>query len=71
MEKIKEAKFVKELRSDSRQSYSIRFFDQSGNLAMRANFIGMYDSNGNLRKEKSDEYDKIQKEFGGKDSLQF
>ena len=38
---------------------------------MRANFIGMYDSNGNLIKEKSDEYDKIQKGFGGKDSLQF
>lgn len=71
MEEVKEARFVKEARSDGRQSYSIRFFDSKGNLAMRANFIGMYDSNGNLIKEKSDEYDKIQKGFGGKDSLQF
>jgi putative heme iron utilization protein len=71
MEEVKEARFVKEARSDGRQSYSIRFFDSKGNLAMRANFIGMYDSNGNLIKEKSDEYDKIQKEFGGKNSLQF
>ncbi len=53
MEEVKEARFVKEARSDGRQSYSIRFFDSKGNLAMRANFIGMYDSNGNLIKEKS------------------
>ena len=44
MEEVKEARFVKEARSDGRQSYSIRFFDSNGNLAMRANFIGMYDS---------------------------
>ena len=47
MEEVKEAKFVKEARSDGRQSYSIRFFDSRGNLAMRANFIDLYDSNGN------------------------
>src|ERR671911_2894551 len=40
MEEIKEARFVKEARSDGRQSYSIRFLDSKGNLAMRANFIG-------------------------------
>lgn len=69
MEKVKEARFVKEARSDGRQSYSIRFFDSKGNLAMRANFIGMYDSDGNLIKEKIDRYDEIHRKFGGKDSL--
>ena len=46
-------RFVKEQRSDGRQSYSIRFFDSKGNLSMRANFIKMYDNSGNLVKEKN------------------
>lgn len=69
MEKVKEARFVKEARSDGRQGYSIRFFDSKGNLAMRANFIGMYDQDGNLIKDKIDRYDDIHRKFGGKDSL--
>ena len=69
MEKVKQAKFVKEDRSDGRKGYSIRFFDSKGNLAMSANFIGMYDSDGNLIKEKIDRYDEIHRKFGGKDSL--
>lgn len=69
MEEIKEARFVKEARSDGRQSYSIRFFDSRGNLAMRANFIGLYSSNGNLIKDKTDRYDEIHRKFGSKDSL--
>ena len=69
MEEVKEARFVKEARSDGRQSYSIRFFDSNGNLAMRANFIGMYDQDGNLIKDKIDRYDKIHRKFGMKDPL--
>jgi putative heme iron utilization protein len=69
MEEIKEARFVKESRSDGRQSYSIRFFDSRGNLAMRANFIGLYSSNGNLIKDKTDRYDEIYRKFGSKDLL--
>jgi putative heme iron utilization protein len=69
MEEIKEARFVKEARSDGRQSYSIRFFDSRGNLAMRANFIGLYSSNGNLIKDKTDRYDEIHRKFGSKDLL--
>jgi putative heme iron utilization protein len=69
MEELKEAKFVKEARSDGRKSYSIRFIDSKGNLAMRANFIGLYDSDGNLKKEKIDKYDEIHRKFGGKDFL--
>jgi putative heme iron utilization protein len=53
MDEVIEAKFVKEPRSDGKQSYSIRFFNSKGNLAMRANFTKMYDSSGNLLKEKS------------------
>lgn len=69
MEELKEAKFVKESRSDGRKSYSIRFIDSKGNLAMRANFIGLYDSEGNLKKDKIDKYDEIHRKFGGKDFL--
>jgi putative heme iron utilization protein len=69
MEELKEARFVKEARSDGRQSYSIRFFDSNGNLAMRANFIGLYSSDGNLIKNKTDRYDEIHRKFGSKDSL--
>ena len=69
MEEISEARFVKEARSDGRQSYSIRFFDLKGKLAMRANFIGLYGSNGNLIKDKTDRYDDIHRRFGSKDSL--
>jgi putative heme iron utilization protein len=69
IEEVKEARFVKETRSDGRQSYSIRFFDSKGNLAMRANFIDLYDSNGNLKKDRIDKYDEIHRKFGGKDSI--
>jgi hypothetical protein len=69
MEELSEARFVKEARSDGRQSYSIRFFDSKGKLAMRANFIGLYGSNGNLIKDKTDKYDEIHRRFGSKDSL--
>ena len=37
-EAVRQARLVKEPRSDGRQSYSIRFFDSNGNLSMRANF---------------------------------
>ena len=69
IEEVKEVRFVKDARSDGRQSYSIRFFDSKGNLAMRANFIDLYDSNGNLKKDRIDKYDEIHRKFGGKDSL--
>jgi putative heme iron utilization protein len=69
MEEVKEARFVNEARTDGKQSYSIRFFDSKGNLAMRANFIGLYDSSGNLIKDRIDKYNEIHSKFGGKDSL--
>jgi putative heme iron utilization protein len=69
MDEVVQARFVKEPRSDARQSYSIRFFDSKGNLSMRANFTKMYDSNGNLIKEKVANFDKIYAKYGRKELL--
>lgn len=69
MDEVVQARFVKESRSDGRQSYSIRFFDPKGNLSMRANFTKMYDSNGNLIKEKVAKFDKLYTKYGSKELL--
>lgn len=69
MKEVVQARFVKEPRSDGRQSYSIRFFDSNGNLSMRANFTKMYDSSGNLVKEKAAKFDEIYTKYGSKESL--
>jgi putative heme iron utilization protein len=69
MDEVVQARFVKEPRSDVRQSYSIRFFDSKGNLSMRANFTKMYDSNGNLIKEKVAKFDEIYTKHGSKELL--
>lgn len=69
MDEVIEAKFVKEPRSDGKQSYSIRFFNSKGNLAMRANFTKMYDSSGNLLKEKVAKFDEIASKYGSKESI--
>jgi putative heme iron utilization protein len=69
MKEVVQARFVKEPRSDGRQSYSIRFFDSNGNLSMRANFTKMYDSNGNLVKEKAAKFNEIYTRYGSKESL--
>jgi putative heme iron utilization protein len=69
MDEIVQARFIKEPRSDARQSYSIRFFDSKGNLSMRANFTKMYDSNGNLIKEKVANFDEIYAKYGRKELL--
>jgi len=69
MDEIVQARFVKEARSDGRQSYSIRFFDPKGNLSMRANFTKMYDSSGNLIKEKDAKFDEMYMKYGSKELL--
>jgi putative heme iron utilization protein len=69
MDEVVQARFVKEPRSDARQSYSIRFFDSKGNLSMRANFTKMYDSSGNLIKEKVAKFDEIYAKYGSKELL--
>lgn len=69
MKEVVQARFVKEPRSDGRQSYSIRFFDSNGNLSIRANFTKMYDSNGNLVKDQAAKFDEIYTKYGSKESL--
>jgi putative heme iron utilization protein len=69
MDEVVQTRFVKEPRSDRRQSYSIRFFDSKGNLSMRANFTKMYDSNGDLVKEKVAKFDELYTKYGGKELL--
>jgi putative heme iron utilization protein len=69
MDEVREARFVKEARTDGKYSYSIRFFDSKGNLSMRANFIKMHDVNGNLIKDKIDRFEEIYKKYGSNDSL--
>jgi putative heme iron utilization protein len=69
MDEVVQARFVKEARSDGRQSYSIRFFDPKGNLSMRANFTKIYDSNGNLVKEKVAKFDEMYTKYGSKELL--
>jgi len=69
MEEVIETRFVKEPRSDGKQSYSIRFFDRKGNLSMYANFTKMYDSSGNLLKEKVAAFEKMYTKYGSKGLL--
>jgi hypothetical protein len=69
MDEVIEARFVKEPKSDGKQSYSIRFFDSKGNLSMRANFTKMYDGNGNLLKERLAIFDRIYIKYGSKELL--
>ena len=69
MDEVVEARFIKEPRSDGRQSYSIRFFDSKGNLSMRANFTKMYDSNGDLVNEKVAKFDEMYSKHGSKELL--
>jgi len=69
MDEVVEARFIKEPRSDGKQSYSIRFFDSKGNLSMRANFTKMYDSNGDLVNEKVAKFDEMYSKHGSKELL--
>ncbi|HEY7110493.1 MAG TPA: ChuX/HutX family heme-like substrate-binding protein [Nitrososphaeraceae archaeon] len=69
MDKIITAKFVREVRTNGLGSYSIRFFDSDGKLAMRANFTKMYDEQGNLIQNKVAKFEEIFKKYGNKDEL--
>ena len=69
IEKVKEAKFIKEPRADGKNSYSVRLFDIEGNLSMRANFTKIYDNSGNTIKEKVEKYNDIFRKYGSKESI--
>jgi len=69
MDEVMEARFVKEPRYDGRQSCRIRFFDSKGNLSMHANFTKMYDSSGNLVREKVAKFYEMYTKYGSKELL--
>jgi Haem utilisation ChuX/HutX len=71
LQNVTSAKFVKETRQNGIIGYSIRFFDSNGNIAMRANFVKMYDDNGNLLSEKSRRYDQLFIKYGKREILSF
>jgi putative heme degradation protein len=65
----KEAKFVIENKTNSRNSYSLRFFDSKGFLVLRAYFVKMYDSSNTHIKERLLAYQKIFAKYGKKQDL--
>ncbi len=71
LENVTTARFVKETRQSGIDGYSIRFFDSNGNIAMRANFVKMYDENGNLLSAKSRRYDELFIKYGKREVLLF
>ena len=64
LEEVTEARFVTETRTNGLISYSIRFIDSKGNLAMRANFVKMYDNQGKIIQDRVAKYDEIFKKYG-------
>jgi len=71
LDNVKTAKFVTEIRESGMNGYSVRFLDSNGNVAMRANFVKMYDDHGNLRSEKFDRYDDLFTKYGKKQIISF
>ncbi len=71
LELVTTAKFVIETRQNGINGYSIRFFDSKGNIALRANFVKMYDDSGNLISAKSMKYDEIFRKYGKKEVISF
>jgi putative heme iron utilization protein len=69
LNETKEARFVKENKTDGRTSYSIRFFDLKGILILRANFVKMYDSSNKIIQERLLKYEEIFAKYGKKESL--
>jgi putative heme iron utilization protein len=67
LEQVVQAKFVEEARTDGKMSYSIRFIDNTGRLAMRANFVKMYDENGNIIQDKIATYKGLFEKYGKKE----
>ena len=71
LESVTTAKFIIEERQNGMNGYSIRFFDTKGNIIMRANFVKMYDCNGNLISKKYERYDELFTKYGNKETISF
>ncbi|MDW0230558.1 MAG: hypothetical protein QOA62_00850, partial [Nitrososphaeraceae archaeon] len=71
LESVTTAKFIIEERRNGMNGYSIRFFDSQGNIIMRANFVKMYDGNGNLISKKYERYNELFTKYGNKEIISF
>lgn len=71
LDNVKTARFVTEIRDSGMNGYSVRFFDSKGNIVMRANFVKMYDDNGNLRSANLNIYDELFTKYGKKQVISF
>ena len=60
---IKSAEFVTEQKPE-RISFSVRFYDESGERALGAFFTKMYDENKNLIEERKKLYDDLLSKYG-------
>ena len=71
LDNVKTARFVTEIRDSGMNGYSVRFFDSKGNIVMRANFVKMYDDNGNLRSANLNIYNELFTKYGKKQVISF
>lgn len=71
LDNVKTARFVTEIRDSGMNGYSVRFFDSKGNIVMRANFVKMYDDNGNLRSANLNIYNELFTKYGKKQIISF
>ena len=61
-ESIKSAKFVQEPKSE-RISFSIRFFDETGDRILAAFFTKMYDESKKLISERKNDFDQLNQKY--------
>ena len=57
------------VHNSSKMSYSVRFFEAQGTALLRAFFLAMYDEHGNLRAERTQQYEALRARGGGQDVL--
>jgi len=67
---IAEVRFIKEQKTD-RISYSLRFFDKSGEKQLSTVFAKMYDKEMNLNLERKKLYDDLFKKYGSQEIIKF
>jgi len=64
-ELIKSAEFVKEIKPE-RTSFSVRFFNENGDLVLAAFFTKMYDETKILISERTKIYDQLHRKYSSK-----
>lgn len=69
VEQVSYAKFIKESRDTTKNSYSIRFFDLDNVIILRINFINMYDTDNKLIKDRLASYDNLFSKYNGEETV--